>query len=336
MPSANQFLAEDDVLRLFLYGPAKSRKTWWALKAAEAGFRVLLFDFERGASIVSQIDPKARENIFIIGAHDAPTDAYAIMFATAALKTHEFYFDEETRRVSYNKGKGLARCDMREFGRDTVVVFDSYTSLVVSAARQFAFQNAIDLSDASKQSWEGYRWCGALMTWLLTQIKLLNCHTITIGHETQYEKFKKHPTDPNKQGPLEWSRRQPASVSNPHGMGITQHFTDILYFHVAGRTAKIDTRGNKLEEAGGRHIPPAEYEWEKLGFADVCAMSGFGLPSHVEPFNFPIEEGLQIGGVKTQNQNVPVAPQPPIIPVSTQAEVQPLSNKRTSILFKKS
>ncbi len=333
MPSANQYLEEEDHLRIFAYGPAKSRKTWWALKAAEAGFRVLLFDFERGASIVNQVSPEARKRIFIIEANDSPTDAYAIAFAVAALKTHEFYFDEETRRVSPNKAAGLSHCDMRSFGRDTVVVFDSYTSLAVSATRQFAFQNSVDLSDASKTSWEGYRWCGTLLTWLLVQVKQLRCHVIMIGHETHYEKYKKHPTDPNKQGPLEWTRRQPTSVSNPHGMSITQHFTDILYFHVQGRTAKIDARGNKLEEGGGRHVAPEEYTWDDLSFAAIVKAAGMPIPTTVAEFDFPIYAGVQIGGA---TKSIPVPEKQPAIESGTvETTIQPLSKQRPSFLLNK-
>lgn len=340
MPSANQFLINDDTLRLFIYGPAKSRKTWWALKAAEAGFRVLLFDFERGASIVNMIDTKARERIYILEAHDAPTDAYAAAFATSALKSHEFYFEEETRRVSINRGKNMRHCNMTQFGRDTVVVFDSYTALAVSTARQYAFQNNIDLADAAKTQWEGYRWCGALLTWMLTQMKLLRCHVICIGHETQYEKYKKHPTDPNKQGPLEWTRRQPSSTSNPHGMSITQHFTDVMYFHVTGRTAKIDTRGNKYEEGGGRHIPPDEYEWDKLQFIDIIRHCSMPVPGEsiemAAGFDFPTFEGVQLGGAKPAATTTNTTEAAPTMErTSASATVQPLSTKRTSLLFKK-
>lgn len=334
MPTADSYLQSDDHLRIFAYGPAKSRKTWWALQAAEAGFRVLLFDFERGASIVNQISPEARKRIYIIEANDAPTDAYAIAFATAALKSHEFWFDETTRRVSPQRVPGLAHCDMREFGRDTVVVFDSYTALAVSATRQYAFQNNIDLSDAAKTQWEGYRWCGALLTWLLVQMKLLRCHVIVIGHETQYEKYKKHPTDPNKQGPLEWTRRQPTSISNPHGMSITQHFTDILYFYVAGRTAKIDARGNKLEEGGGRHVPPEEFEWAQLSFGAIAAAAGMPIPATVDDFVFPVYEGMQLKGGAAGNKN-PDSAAGQINPVEANTAIQPLSTKRPSFLLKR-
>jgi len=287
MPAASDILKAADPLRVCLYGPAKSRKTWWAYAAAEAGYRVLCFDSDRGNSILTQISPAARERIYILQCHDGVADAFASTFATFAFKTFEFYINEATRRVSFTPQAGLSHIDMRGFGSDTIVVLDSYTALVQSVTKQFCIENNIDLADAKKLEWPGYAFAGLWLNWLLAQIKLLPCHLVLIGHVTQYEKYKKGPD--GKLTPVpEWSRRQLKSASNPHSMNITKDFTDVLYAYVEGRTTYIDTRGNQHEEAGSRHVPPARYTWDDLSFAKLAEAAGHKAPQPpAQPFLFP-------------------------------------------------
>lgn len=296
MPQGDYFAANDIELRALLYGPAKSKKTWWALRAAEFGFRVLVFDMDRGASIIQQIPEWARKNIYVLEINDGPLDAFAARFVVSALRNYEFWFDEESRQVSHVKRGGLRHCNMRDFGRDTFVVFDSYTALATSVARQYAFENNIDLADAEKPEWEGFRWCGQLLTWILTQMRGMPCNVVTIGHETQYEKYKKDPANPKRQGPLEFTRRQLVSSSNPHGMGIPQYFTDIFYMYAEGRNFYLDCRGNRNEDAGSRHVAPERYVWDDFTIADLAAAANVFPPEKVAPFDFPVEEQLAVGG----------------------------------------
>lgn len=306
MPSAEQFVTEALTPRIFVYGPAKSRKTWWALRAAEAGYRVLYFDFEHSGSIVKQIAPDALSRIHMLEVNDGPTDAFAALFATCALRSFEFWYDEESRRIAQRPVAGLQHFDMRNFGRDTIVVFDSYTAIAVSVTRQYAMDNNIDLADAKKQEWEGYRWCGALLTWMLTQWQVFPCPVIVVGHATNYEKYKSKKGD--RRGDLEWVRRQPVSSSNPHGMQIASKFEDVLYFYVQGRTAWIETQGDQMADAGSRIVPPGRYEWDALQFADVMRMAGVEPPSAVPPFEFPLCEGAAAGATPLTRATKAAAP----------------------------
>jgi len=116
-------------------------------------------------------------------------------------------------------------------------------------------------------------------------------------------------------------------------MSITQHFTDILYFHVQGRTAKIDARGNKLEEGGGRHVAPEEYTWDDLSFAAIVKAAGMPIPTTVAEFDFPIYAGVQIGGA---TKSIPVPEKQPAIESGTvETTIQPLSKQRPSFLLNK-
>ena len=288
MPTATDVMTHGMPRRVCLYGPAKSRKTTWALMAAEAGYRVLLLDSDRGSDVLVQLSLAARQRVYIFECHDSAEDAYAAAFTTYAFKTFHFWVNEETRRLSFTKLPGLAHVDFRNFGNDTIVVYDSYTALVQSVVKSFCRENSIDLSDAKKTEWPGYGYAAMYLNWFLGQTKLLPCHLIMIGHSTQYEKYKKIPGS-DKQGALEWSRRQLKSSSNPHSMGITKEFTDVLYTYVEGRQAYIDTRGNQYEEAGSRTIQPDRYKWEEMSFAALAKAAGVSPPVGVEPFEFTME-----------------------------------------------
>lgn len=300
MPQIQTALKEDQFIRVFLYGPGKSKKTWWALRAAEAGFRVLLFSLERGHGIAQQLPTKAQERIYLLEAHDSPANGYASTFVTTAFREFNFWADEETRRVAASAVPGMRHYDMRNFGRDTVIVIDTYTALAISTGRNFSYDNNIDLADADKQEWPGYGWCGRLLTWMLTQFRSAPCHIIIIGHETQYEKYKKLPGIQNKdkRGPLEFSRRQPMSSSNPHGMSISRDFDNVFYMYAEGRSFYLDTRGNKNEDAGSRIIAPDRYDWDKLTFGELALRANVPAPKNVAPFDFPIVESMTLPGNK--------------------------------------
>ena len=309
MPTISTTLNGDQLLRVFLYGPGKSKKTWWALRAAEAGFRVLLFSLERGHGIAQQLSPEAQDRIYLLEAHDSPTDSYAATFVTTAFREFSFFADEENRRITTRRNNGMRHYNMANFGRDTVIVIDTYTALAISTARAFSLENNIDLSDAEKQEWPGYGYCGRLLTWMLTQFRSAPCHIVIIGHETQYEKFKKLPgkANENKRGPLEFSRRQPMSSSNPHGMSISRDFDNVFYMYAEGRTFFLDTRGNKTEDAGSRIIPPDRYDWDKMTFGELATRANIPHPTNAPAFNFPLVEGV------AAPRNAPIRGQKPSI-----------------------
>lgn len=290
MPSAQEHIEKNIALRIAVYGPAFSKKTWWALRAAEAGYRVLLLDFENKSGIVRQIPEKYLDNIYILPLHDDGKNAYAKNAAVTILKEYNFYINEETRRITRTPQIGSKHIDMRNFGRDTVVVFDSYSAIVESTWQDYANTHNIDLSNADKDEWPGYGWTGRLLSWMLNQIEHFPCPVILIGHEAQNVIKKKvlGGASVQKNAPIEMVRRQIYSSSNPHGMGICRHFTDILYLYAQGSSFKIDTRGDKQADGGCQSIPPGLYDWETLTFGAVADSLGITPPVEIEPWDFPI------------------------------------------------
>lgn len=343
MPLADKLIEDAGRIRALVYGPGKMRKTWWALKAAEFGFRVLMFSGEDGHSIVRQLSPEARQRVFIFDWHDGPLDGYFATAMTVALKTGDFYVKESTRQIGNQPIGGSVRVDMRSFDRDTVVVIDTWTALTNSLNRRYAFENNIDLADAKRTEWPGYRYSAMLATWYLAQLRsALRCHYIVVGHETVYEKYGKDPSDPKKQGPLEYTRVQPLSTSNPHGKTIAKEFDHVLHFTSDNpKMVWIDTNGTEDEDAGSRCLPNDRYAWDKLTFGQLVVADGGVLPAQpAAPFDFPfVEDRLASSGLRTPQ---PVAAIPAsfsastITPDNTLAVTQAaLAAQRPSLLFKK-
>lgn len=303
MPSLSQKitdLAENPpLLRQLYYGSPKTRKTWLAGTAAEAGFNTILLDSDHGYHILlKNLSPKAQKRLMVIESRDALKKATAAEFMTRFLKFGLVTFNESTREIITNVKLIDENCIQlsaeKHLNQNTVLIVDSYTALVRSIASRYAIEHKIDLTDPKKTDWEGYAWCGALASWMLDRLSRLPCHVIIIGHKTVYEKRAKD------QKTIEWTRQQIKSTSGPHSMTIGDMFSDILYFeNVSSSLTKISTRADKDMEGGSRMIPPDSYKWDDLQFKDICKFAGIKLPDKSLPYlDFSIEKPKE--GVKNE------------------------------------
>lgn len=292
MPLANEKLATDNSLRILVYGPAKSKKTWWACRAAEAGFKVLLFDFEDGSSILKWLPEEARNRIYILSFADSGTDCFTVTSTITVLKKYNFYVNETTRRVTESPQYGSLHIDINSFGQDTFVIFDSYTALVNSAMKKFSLDHKIDLAEAQKIEWPGYGQTGRLLTWMLGQMEHFPCPFVLIGHETQNTIKKKvlGGQEAQKKAPIEMVRRQVYSSSMPHGMSVCKNFSDVLYTYAEGRSFKIDTRGDKQADGGCRNVAPALHSWDELTIEKIAKAASISAPTNVSAWDFPLIE----------------------------------------------
>ena len=66
----NKLKENDLLLRILMYGNAHTKKTWWAGKAAEAGYNVLLIDGDNNWHILRQIKAEAQKRIQILSMSD--------------------------------------------------------------------------------------------------------------------------------------------------------------------------------------------------------------------------------------------------------------------------
>jgi len=290
MPPADQNHAENMLLRLLCYGPAKVKKTWWALNAAKAGFNVLLLDGDGGSQIISQIEKQYISNINIIDIVDKQNMPVMCEFITRFLTGNPFIWNETQKDILLIAAHAKAEhsyyiIDTSKLTHNDVVIIDSWDALTWSLAWRWYKENGLKVEAAehaktSDKLWPGYRWSGAMASWALKQIKALsnNCHVIVVGHQSVYEKRHDEIINGKTKQIIDWSRMQVKSTSGPHGMELAQAFTDIPYFGVNGSRFTIDTRVEKDRDGGCRVIPPGIYRWEDLQFGDIIEMAGIKRP----------------------------------------------------------
>ncbi len=276
----NRLDANDMLLRVLAYGNAKTKKTWWAGKAAEAGYNVLLLDGDNGWHILKQIDPAAQKRIQVVNMFDERGRPVFAAAMARFLKDGKLIWDEKQKKSE--KLRPNADCihiDLAQFDSNCVVIMDSWTAYVTSLLLQYAKENVIDLSVAEEgdDKWGYYRWAGAIATWTATQLCALKCHVVVIAHTDIYEKRSKDGKN------IEWQKRQIKSTSGPHAMQLPSKFSDILYFYQHKTAWKISTRGDQEADGGSRLIAPGEYNWDALQFVDLVKASGMSLPPADNP-----------------------------------------------------
>ena len=290
MKANTRLQSNEMLLRVLIYGMQKTRKTWWALKAAEAGFNVILLDGDNGWHIVKQIEARAQERIDIVDFVDLPNRAVFAPMLVRMMKMKNFAFDTETKKLAGLKPTSASiYIDINKLTSTDVLVIDSWTAFIWSLTVRYAEENGIELDDLDGQDWDFYRWGGNLANWMLGKLKTLPCHVIVIGHMTVYEKYR----GTKKNRKLVLQREQVMSISGPHGLKVGTDFSDVLKFErkQSGDTI-ILSKGNEESEGGSRLVPPRIYDWKDLQFEHLCKFAGIQLPSSdlsVNDFSKPNE-----------------------------------------------
>lgn len=287
----NERLQSDDILlRVLAYGDAKTRKTWWVGKAAEAGFNVLLVDGDDGWHILNQIKPEYQFRIQVVNMTDNRGRPIFAESLARLLKDGKLVWDEkEKKSAKLNPNDNCINIDLNLLDHNCIFVVDSWTAFVRSLMLQYARENMIDLSQAEEgdDKWGYYRWAGALASWALTQITALQCHVVVIGHTDMYEKRSK---DGKK---IEWSKRQIKSTSGPHSMQLPSQFSDILRFYQKGTATKISTRGDETSDGGSRFVPPGEYNWDDLQFINIIKLANAPTPENNPPIDYSLQAAVK-------------------------------------------
>ena len=279
------------LLRELFYGAPKTRKTWLAGTAAEAGFNVILLDADHGYHILTKhLSPEAKKRLYLFECRDSLRVPVAAQFLSRFLKQGKVWFNEKTRTVvplATNLNDDCVELSQdRHLNSNTVLILDSYTALVNSLKFSYNLERQVDLTDMGEESNSdmmtkrgGYAFTGGLASFIMERITKLPCHVIVIGHANQYEKYSKDGKT------LEWSRRVVKSTSNPHSLTFGDKFSDILYFFNASASiTKIETRADKDAEGGSRIIPPDSYTWDKLQWKNICELANIPLPPKDLPY----------------------------------------------------
>lgn len=273
MPPADQY--NDDLFRLFLYGEEKTRKTWWIMRAVEAGFNVHLLDCDDGAGIqtmfkrIHKPTPEQVQRLNIIPVKDTLDSKLAAIFVTALLANRYMVFDEIEKRIrsdisQINLDHAHYVINPKKLGRNDILIIDSWTALVSSVDLKFADEMGVDITTGDRSDETLFGKDYKFLNWILGQFKALPCHLVVIGHQQSNQKMKQ--VKKNDKIVREYDGNpviQPISSSAKHSGMIGKHFSDILYFFNSPEgNNRIDT-SKKADRVGGcRHVEPGVYAWE--------------------------------------------------------------------------
>lgn len=281
MPMADNLSSGDHLLRTLIYGYAKTKKTWWACMCAAAGYNVVLLDGDDGSAIVRQLPMEVRKKILVVNltVQDTRVQGSTPVFANFVakfLKAGNYFLWDETAKEEKlgmrDETHSHILVNASKLTPNEVVIFDSWKALSEAVNFAYANEKEIDLSDATKQEWDGYGWEGRLLTWYLKRMHVLNCHVIVVGHSTVYEKWDRR----DKRNPILLEQRtQIVSCSGPHAKTIPTHFTDVLHFEQMGpSTYYVNAGGDKDRDGGSRLLAPQKYRWEDALPAKLFAALG--------------------------------------------------------------
>jgi hypothetical protein len=270
MPMANDDI-DDKYLRTLLYGKDKTKKTWWACKAAEAGFNVILLDGDDGSTITKQLPIEARKRILICNAVNTRTKAaFAILVAFLCKNDSECLYDEQEKAIyrispsfKPNPEHSYIYFNPSLLTRNDVFILDSWTALTNSGFIRYADESGTELDgiDREGDQFGPLNFQKRYQTNVLNKLHTFPCHIMVIGHETEWEKFKGKGQDRKLVG----TYVHPIAPSGPQGQALGSHFSDILFFkRLSDVSYQIDAGGDDFRMGGSRHLAPQKYNWNAV------------------------------------------------------------------------
>ena len=280
MPRIDETLDQDERAQILLYGASKTRKTTWALRAAELGFNVIYCDTDHSYHIAKQLTPEARKRIYHLDMR-VPEGTFNNSGAATLLKAADqtpIYYDELDRRYAaaskLDPEREYALLDFSKLTKNDVLVVDSWSALVTHIS--YTQRPIVDVLAVKKLEWDDYNHIRLALDVFITNLTKLPCHVIVVGHSETYAKRRPdaNPKDKPHEA-IEQVRMQPFSATRAHGEQLSSRFVDTLYFEIASAMAgvTISTRGSNDFDAGSRTIAPATKKFDDLQFDQFVSKS---------------------------------------------------------------
>lgn len=312
MPRGSNLHEDMVTAKLLLLGDAKAGKTEYALRAAEAGFNVLLMDGDVAVQTISAVDPKARHRIFVMDVADRLVDGIEprMIQTVADFFASSRFLWNDTRQKEYSPSRdehdpesGAAIDEIWEFrpallNHHWVVVLDSWTTLAYSGTLAKAQDMGVSVADVEKFDMNLYAGVNNRLTNMLAVIQKAKCHFIVIGHPAQYEKSKSPDNTTAREAGkmqnriIEWTKMIPKSSSNPHGLTMGKFFSDVGWIDVL-KSGKRELNFNVTSErTSGGHMTGKGDPREDFRFAELVKKIGGTLPNPNE--DLPLGNGLTI------------------------------------------
>lgn len=176
---------------VFLYGAAKTGKTYLAGQLAEQGYNLFWIDLEKGIrTLQNSLSPEAQERITYLALPDTPLNPVAV--ATIG----KLFAARTPLHICHEHGKvacAVKECkqpeaftvfDPSKLDSTWVVVIDSMTQLSDSAGFHASQAMQATLIDkAAKMGFDEYGYQGMLLKSILSNMQQANFHRLFIGHE---------------------------------------------------------------------------------------------------------------------------------------------------------
>jgi len=265
-----------DPTRVLIYGPAKSRKTWWAGTAGET-HNVYLLNGDRNTGILNQLPENVHNNVHIIpiALNPNPTSTSFLLFLTLLFEKQEFIFDYESgNEISFNKvkeDKDYLCVDLSKLSRKDVLFIDSWTAVVKDVASEYQQANGINpfegklTNDKNKFSYFGY--ANLVLDNILSCINKLPCHVIMSGHQDDYEREVKEGAVTKKA-----LITQVLSSSGNHASKLPAVLSDVLWFRHNKDATKtiIDSRPANNRAGGAAKLRPDTFEFPSWTWKEYC------------------------------------------------------------------
>lgn len=338
MPLLTDMPDELDPLKLLLIGNTKAGKTDYLLRAAEYGFNVLYIDGDIGARTMramlksGRLSPAAASRIVYLSVADYVNDrgqyvSFMADFFVQFCTSGKFVWNDSLQRPfkssEYRQDEGHIVWEIypSRLKTDTLMIVDSWTTLVTSVLNWKADSLGEDLGEIEKVSREMYAGSGHKLTHFLQLLKATRCHLGVIAHAREYVKLEKPKgkigSIQEKDMKIEWSMMVPVSSSNPHAMTMGKNFTDIGWIDVDGIGKRIiDFQPNGNRVIGGQLTQKGNVD--EINFLKLIELSGGSAPrnSSVDSWltrHAPGEYALP--AAKTLGAKVSTSASPAAIPI---------------------
>lgn len=298
MPRGNAMESRSPLLHAMILGDEKAGKTSWLLAAAEAGFNVLLLDGDVAGPRINELSDDAKSRVFYMDVSDelVGEENPRMIETVASLFTSTRFLWNDTKQREYSRVKdehdsetGACLDEIWEIkpallDRNWVLGLDSWTTLSYSAMIAKAQDLGVSIADVEKIERNLYSGVGNRLTNIAVTQQKARCHTVVVGHPTQYEKRKsqdgKTVKDAMKENDqiVEWTKMIPKSSSNPHGYTLGKFFSDIGWIDVDKWGKRVlDFTKTSVRTSGGNLNSKGDPR-ETHRFVDVVKATGGFIP----------------------------------------------------------
>lgn len=284
--------------RIMLYGAAKTRKTWWAGTAAEAGFNLFILDGENGTGILKQLDPKALPLITRIPVNQGTTGSTMAAFLMLMLEHNEFIYCPKLRKkistpASLKDDQLYYVVDLSLFTASDVLLVDSWSQLARDIVEDFKNLNGLDVfegkiaatnSNGKEDKFAFFNYANLVLDTITSKLNGLPCHVILAAHRDFY-------THEIREGgsKRDETHIQVLSTSGNQAAKVPGAFGDVFYCESStdGMHTVMSSKGSKTRVSGGRRVAPKEEKFPPWSFKDYAKEALLPTPTPRESTSRP-------------------------------------------------